>query len=154
MLFKYYQISEYKSKTRIKFSCWFAVSLLTLPAYADLIPTSTQKISQSNQTPVSTKSSYNRLLSITLVGGLCIDGLCRDEIVINRDGSYTYKDPEHRKKAGVLDQKDITVLNFLSDRTDFNRIKSKKFEGTCPTAYDGAEKNYTFYIQGRVETFF
>lgn len=138
----------------INFSCWLAVSLLALPAYADSnLTTSTQKISQSNQTHISTKSSYNRLLSITLVGGLCIDGLCRDKIVINRDGSYSYKDSEHRKKAGVLEQKDITVLNFLTDRTDFNRIKSKKFEGTCPTAYDGAEKTYTFYTQGGVETF-
>lgn len=84
---------------------------------------------------------------------MCVDGLCREEIVINRDGSYTFENAEHRKKAGVLAQKDINVLNLLTQKTDFKRIKSQKFSSLCPSVYDGAEKIYTFYIKGRVEIF-
>ena len=127
-----------------------------LPAYTDLIPTSTQNLRKENHTHTSinpTVSKDNRLLSITFVGGLCVDGLCREELVINRDGSYNFKNAEHSKKAGVLAQKDITVLNLLTQKTDFGKIKSKKFDSVCPSAYDGAEKTYTFYIKERVEAF-
>ena len=60
------------------------------------------------------------------------DGLCREELVINRDGSYTFKNAEHSKKAGVLAQKNITVLNLLTQKTDFGKIKSKKLTQFAP----------------------
>lgn len=108
------------------------------------------KVLQTNSATTA-NSEDNRLLSVAFVGGRCVYGLCRAEIVINRDRSYTFANGFNHKKAGILNQMDIADLTRQIDVADFNCIKSRKFQGTCPSASDRPEEIYTFYIQGRAE---
>lgn len=111
----------------------------------------TAKVPQTYSITMAAVPEDNQLLSIAFVGGRCVYGLCRAEIVIDRDGSYTFKDGSNYKRAGILDQVDTADLTDKINRADFNRIKSKQFQGICPSASDRSEKIYTFYTQGRVE---
>ena len=47
---------------------------------------------------------------------------------------------------------DLTKLTSLINTANFEEIRSKKFTGTCPTAYDGQEAIYTFYTLTETQT--
>ena len=46
----------------------------------------------------------------------------------------------------------LSNLQTLIATTDFEIIKSRKFTGDCPTAYDGQETVYVFSAPGGPET--
>ena len=84
-------------------------------------------------------SSTSELLNIKSSGGLCPNGnVCSSTKIIMNDGSILI-DNKLKTKA------DLTKLISLINTANFDEIRSKKFTGTCPTAYDGQEVTYTFY---------
>lgn len=116
-------------------------------------PTSQITATQPSQTtaPTPAINSNKPLFTLHIIGGLCIYGDCISDITVNRDGSFLDKDGGGGQKSGVLDKKRVDELVTEIDRTDFNAIKSRKFVGTCPTAYDGQEFIYTFYLANSQE---
>jgi hypothetical protein len=85
------------------------------------------------------------LLKLDIAGGLCPYGGCWSSILLNRDGSFERITGDSSKTKGTSSKNDIDALVALIEKSDFASIRSKKFIGTCPTAYDGSETTYTFY---------
>lgn len=119
-------------------------------------PAKTSPISNTTTTqplPTVAPAVNNKpLFTVHIIGGLCIYGDCSTDITVNRDASFLKKDGGGAQKDGVLDKKLVSDLGAEIDRTDFNAIKAKKFVGTCPTAYDGQENIYTFYLPNNPES--
>lgn len=90
-------------------------------------------------------NSLETLLTIDSRGGLCPYGECNSKIEIRENSSYTYKFGDGKEVVGELLISDVNNLAKLIKKEDFVSIKSKKFTGTCPTAYDGQELIYTFF---------
>lgn len=89
----------------------------------------------SQITSVYGKSNYSNkynnndlLLTIESRGGLCPQGTCSIE-------------------KSVYNSKDTKKLEILINSANYNEIRTKKFTGLCPTAYDGQEAIYIFYTK-------
>jgi len=89
-----------------------------------------------------------KLLEIYSHGGLCPNGECRLSTIITTDGKVMV----NGNLETTLISNEITKLRDLINGADFTSIKSIKFTGTCPTAYDGQERIYTFYTDRGTET--
>jgi hypothetical protein len=83
-------------------------------------------------------------------GGMCPYGGCRSAVVIKLNGTYTWTEgPGQRgyqqiRGKGQISTREMKLLLQEIDATDFAKIKSHKFVGTCPTAYDGQENTFVF----------
>lgn len=88
------------------------------------------------------------LVRMYIHGGLCATGECSTTKTINRDGTVLV-DGRFRKK---LNGDEVARLKNLIESADFAAVRSQKFTGICPTAYDGSEVIYTFYTRGGQET--
>lgn len=89
------------------------------------------------------------LVALYAHGGLCPAGNeCTSTTTISIDGSVEFN---NAKKTNVS-MEQINKLQELINNTNFSEIKSKKFTGTCPTAYDGQEVIYTFNTPNNPET--
>jgi hypothetical protein len=73
------------------------------------------------------------------------------EFAITRAGNYSWSGDVTPKKKGVLSRVDLDELVQQMDAADFVQLKSKKFTGQCPTAYDGEEATYTFVTPKGIE---
>jgi hypothetical protein len=98
------------------------------------------------------------LLKISFDGGLVRDGndisggrIGHSDFVVTRDGAYSLSGDVTRKKSGSVPKSELDELAELIEAADFDALKSKKFTGECPAAYDGAEVTYGFYTRKGVE---
>jgi hypothetical protein len=90
---------------------------------------------------------YRPIVKIYSHGGLCAEGECSTTLTIDKSDQI-WKDG---KLVGKISKdEEINLINVISN-TDFNKIRLFKFIGTCPTAADGTEDVYTFYLNGRTE---
>lgn len=101
--------------------------------------------------PTTSPVENNILITIIVSGGRCVYGLCRSELNINSDGSYTTVENK-KKNSGQITKDDLMELQQLIQSTNFNEIKSKPFTGTCPTAYDGSEITYIVKVDNANES--
>lgn len=96
--------------------------------------------------PVSKEqfSGSDTLVKVTFSGGLCPYGPCGRSIEIKGDGTLLEKTNQgtNRKKIGREER--LTELVAVLKGTGLEDLKIKKFEGTCPTAYDGQKTVYEF----------
>jgi len=89
-------------------------------------------------------------IKIVSRGGMCPHGNCGTTVIIDANGSYTWTEgsggsgSESVRGTGQLQRSEIDKLLHEIDSTDFVRVKSEKFQGTCPTAFDGQENVYYF----------
>jgi hypothetical protein len=105
-------------------------------------------------TPAATPSiatPAGALVTVETRGGMCPEGLCGQTITIERDGRVHLAAKPPNELGNVTPQV-LSTLQTLIATTDFGAIKSRKFTGDCPTAYDGQETVYTFSAPGGVET--
>jgi len=90
------------------------------------------------------------ILKVISTGGMCPYGACRTEVIIDLSGSYTWTEGQdgtgfkQLRGKGQIPSKEMQSLLKEIEMTDFEEIKSHKFVGTCPTAFDGPEKTYVF----------
>jgi len=98
----------------------------------------------------NTGNNNSVLLKVEDKGGQCSYGACYSQIFINNNGSYLYKEGNGDELKGAFSKNEIDELGKLIKEANFNFIKSKKFTGLCPTAYDGSELIYTFYPQNEI----
>ena len=88
-----------------------------------------------------------KIMTYRQEGGLCISGdLCWGEWDLFTDGSYVQRAHEYELfgEAGAIPPNDVAKLIQEVAIVDFDEIKSRPFEGTCPIAYDGSMNTYTF----------
>jgi hypothetical protein len=89
------------------------------------------------------------LATLKMQGGLCITGsVCETVVVFHDNGEYLVN-WDH--KADMITA-EVAALKSEIAKLDFTQIKSNKFTGTCPIAYDGQEHVYTFFNDSGVET--
>ena len=94
--------------------------------------------------------AQQKQIKVVSTGGMCPHGVCRTTVIIDSDGRYTWTNGfggpgnESVRGTGKLQRSEIDKLQDEIDSTDFVKVKSEKFQGTCPTAYDGQEKVYYF----------
>jgi hypothetical protein len=90
-----------------------------------------------------TDNNSQSLVEVIYAGGLCMPGqFCSSVYKIGADGTLI----ANGEKQTSLTQSELTTLKNQIIATDYNAIKSRKFTGTCPVAYDGQEVTYTFYL--------
>ncbi len=72
-----------------------------------------------------------------------MNGPCGSTIVIERDGRVHQVAPQ-AADLGALPAEALGALDGAVKTTNFDAIRSRKFTGECPTAYDGQETIYEF----------
>jgi hypothetical protein len=98
------------------------------------------------QVPTVSSSSGAPLVTVAFQGGMCPAGECKGlRATLYRDGSY--EGPDLQRKCCISSQ-EIADLAREIDGANYVDIRSKKFTGTCPTAFDGQEIIYTFHTPG------
>jgi hypothetical protein len=99
------------------------------------------------------KAQY--LIKIVKSGGLCPYGVCHMEIILDTDGKYTWTEGQGKSQkmrgAGSIKLDKLLKIKHAIENTSFDKIKSKKFKGLCPTAVDGFENHFYFYIDNKIE---
>lgn len=88
------------------------------------------------------------LLEMRSRGGLCPNGECDSTTLITADGRVFQNNSLQKTISPEKMQKLVTLILD----SDFEAIKSRKFTGTCPIAYDGQETTYNFYTPDGVES--
>lgn len=138
-----------KSFTKVTpFSKWLALSMLVvIPVAAFFYGQYYERTKNALQS--ANRSTNEPLVSIIRHGGLCPDGECTSETFIYKDGSIV----EDSKIIKQLPAQQVKQLENRFITTNFNMIRTFPFTETCPTAYDGQESIYTFYLPDRQETF-
>ncbi|NCS32562.1 MAG: hypothetical protein COZ49_00200 [Candidatus Yonathbacteria bacterium CG_4_10_14_3_um_filter_47_65] len=66
--------------------------------------------------------------------------MCRSALDIYFDDTFT---SDGINGDYVLD---IDMLNILMKEVDFESVRAQLFTGVCPSAYDGIQAKYTFFI--------
>jgi hypothetical protein len=88
-------------------------------------------------------------------GGLCPYGPCYAQVVIGATGAYKWTEGlaggRSVRGRGRLSSRDVADLLTQVNATDFEAVKALKFNGTCPTAYDGQEVTYVIRTMGGKE---
>jgi hypothetical protein len=90
------------------------------------------------------------LVTVTTRGGECPDGPCGSTVVIERNGQVHQTAPKEAAFA-VVAADTLAALDAAVRATNFDAIRSRKFTGQCPTAYDGQEVIYEFGAPGGVQ---
>jgi hypothetical protein len=90
------------------------------------------------------------LVTVTMRGGLCPEGLCESVIVIERDGRIQRVKPRSGV-LGIVPADTLTALDTAVRTTNFDAVRARPFSGQCPTAYDGQEIVYEFGAPGGVQ---
>jgi hypothetical protein len=76
------------------------------------------------------------LATVTTRGGECVNGPCGSTIVIERNGQVRQTAPTEAA-LGIVPANALVALDAAVKAADFDAIKSRKFTGECPTAFDG-----------------
>jgi len=90
------------------------------------------------------------LVTVTTRGGECPDGRCGSTVVIERNGQVHQTVPVEAT-LGTVPADALAALDASIKTTDFDVTRSRKFNGQCPTAYDGQEVIYEFGAPGGTE---
>lgn len=83
-------------------------------------------------------------LTATYTGGVCDYGGCFSTVTVTDDGEWTSKSGRGKHSGRLNDQQTKKLMEAVRDakRSD---LVSGPFKGTCPTAYDGGQVEYTLH---------
>ena len=107
-------------------------------------PTDTaSQVPSDGPNPEASPDATGVLFTVATRGGHCRDGPCGTTVVIDRDGRvhYAAKPPN---ELGTLSPELLATLNAEIAATDWTELVSHRFNGECPTAYDGQEIVFEF----------
>jgi hypothetical protein len=105
-------------------------------------------IALNNQQLDNNNNTSKRLVDMTWRGGLCMDDkVCESKVTILTNGDYVIDNKVIKRMANS----ELQELTRQINSADYVKIKSNKFTGTCPMAYDGQEAVYTFYVGNKTE---
>jgi hypothetical protein len=83
------------------------------------------------------------LLTVETRGGLCVDGPCGAIVILERDGRV-HAAAKPPNDLGTVPPGRLAALAALIRTTDFAALRSHRFTGECPTAFDGQEIVFAF----------
>lgn len=86
------------------------------------------------------------VLVIRRRGGRCAYGPCEGMMTFQADGRFSDSEGRDGFREGRVDPALAAAVVAETEKADFAALKSKPFTGTCPTAYDGQEKIYSFPV--------
>jgi hypothetical protein len=100
--------------------------------------------------PAPTSTLSDPLVTVTTRGGLCPAGACESTIFVERDGRVhvAAKPPN---ELGVVPPAQLAALDAAIRATDFTELRSQRFTGQCPTAFDGQEIVFDFGAPTAIE---
>lgn len=130
-----------------------AIALLVLALSAtgcgagSLQPTTT---ATPTPTLTPTPTPVGVILTVETRGGRCVDGPCGETFFVERDG-LVHQAAKQPNEIGIVPPAELAALDEAIRTTDFAALKSHRFTGTCPTAYDGQELVFEFHAPGGVE---
>jgi hypothetical protein len=101
-------------------------------------------------TPTPTATPVGVILTVETRGGRCVDGPCGETFFVERDG-LVHQAAKQPNEIGIVPPAELAALDEAIRTTDFAALKSHRFTGTCPTAYDGQELVFEFHAPGGVE---
>lgn len=104
-----------------------------------------KKVSQKGNDTI--RKERGNLLVVRNEGGLCVYGMCWNEVVVFTDGSWKYEDGEGDYNEGTIEKTQVSNLIKSVAETDFVKAKGYSFTDVCPTSYDGQKNVYTFYTE-------
>ncbi len=90
------------------------------------------------------------LLTVEARGGMCVSGPCATTVVVERDGRI-HQAAKPPNDLGVVPPLALAALDAAIRNTDFTALRSHRFTGECPTAYDGQELVFEFAAPGGIE---
>lgn len=91
------------------------------------------------------------LVTVETRGGECFAAPCGATFVIDRDGQVRSAE-KPPNVVGTVPSELMGTLGTLVATTNFELIKSRPFNGECPTNFDGQEIVYTFSTASGPET--
>jgi hypothetical protein len=90
------------------------------------------------------------LVTVQVRGGECVDGPCGMTVVLERDGRV-HQAAKPPNDLGVVPPAALAALEAAINTTDFTALRSHRFTGQCPTAFDGQELVFEFGAPGGVQ---
>jgi hypothetical protein len=91
------------------------------------------------------------LVKVTTTGGMCVYVACGAVTTVDTLGNLIRKDGSGKESIKKIDFTEISDLRSLVEGTNYEGMRRFPFTGTCPTAYDGTQYIYEFYVHGKVE---
>ena len=88
---------------------------------------------------------------MTLRGGLCPAATCETTVYVERDGRV-HQAAKPPNDLGRVEPGALATLDSAIRTADFGSMRSHRFSGTCPTAWDGQEVVVTFAAPSGPET--
>ena len=90
------------------------------------------------------------LLTVTMTGGMCMNGPCDSAVVLERDG-LVHSAAKPPNDLGLVTPEAYATLNAAIQSTDFDAMRSKPFTGECPTAFDGQKQIFEFSVGSAIQ---
>ena len=85
------------------------------------------------------------LVTVQLVGGMCMDGPCDSAVVLERDGRV-HSAAKPPNDLGQVSSDAYMALQAAIEATDFAAMRAKPFTGECPIAFDGQKQIFEFSV--------
>ena len=100
--------------------------------------------------PSPAPTASGRLVTVETRGGECFAAPCGMTVILERNGRVhlAAKPPND---LGTVPPSALAALDAAIRTTDFAALKSHRFTGQCPTAYDGQEIVFEFGTPGGVQ---
>ena len=90
------------------------------------------------------------LLTVSLQGGMCMDGPCDSAVVLERDGRV-HSAAKPPNDLGRVSAQPYAALDAAIQATDFDAMRARPFTGECPIAFDGQKQVFEFSIGGTIQ---
>jgi hypothetical protein len=90
------------------------------------------------------------LLTVQLVGGMCMDGPCDSSVILERDGRV-HSAAKPPNELGRVSAQSYAALDAAIQTTDFAAMRAKPFAGECPIAFDGQKQIFEFSVGGSTQ---
>jgi hypothetical protein len=97
--------------------------------------------------PVPTPATATPLVTVEIRGGECVGGPCGTTVILERNGRV-HQAAKPPNELGTVPPAALAALDAEIRTTDFAALKSHKFTGECPTAFDGQEIVFEFGAPG------
>ena len=90
------------------------------------------------------------LVTVEMRGGMCPEGMCQSTVILERDGRV-HAAAKPPNDLGIVPRAAMEVLTAAVQATDYAALKSKRFTGECPVAFDGPELIFEFGAPGATQ---
>ena len=85
------------------------------------------------------------LVTVQLRGGHCMEGMCDQRVVLERDGRvHSAEAPP--KELGRVPAEALATLTAAVQAADYTTLKARPFTGECPVNFDGQELIFEFGV--------